>query len=154
MARKPEATFRTSVHKYLDGNVHRQPAGNAYSAGTPDTYYESFSSHLWVEWKFWRVVPPKFNLSEPVMKSHKTRLSELQLAWVNRAHGNNQFVAVITGCPKGGIIMIEREWTCDITRECFEHNILTRREIAQWIHETTAYPNGLRSKLILLPPST
>ena len=134
MSRKPEATFRDSVHRHMRNvEVHRQPMGNSAYVGTPDFYYESNDGVLWVEWKFWKVVPPFFNLTTPTKPSHKTKLSALQHAWLKRADGNGVDAFVICGCPNGGVIMdlfdAEQTWS----REAFTKRLQDRKFLAAWL---------------------
>lgn len=142
MGRKPEATFRDSVHRHMrEPAVHTQPMGNVYSAGTPDTYYESNKEVLWVEWKFWKpVVPPAFNLVTPTMKSHKTKLSPLQYAWGKRAVGNGVNWRCIVGCPEGGVVFTLTEAEHTWSRESFMALVKSRKELAHWLEEFVYNP--------------
>lgn len=131
MARKPEATFKTSVHKYLDRtNIYFASLGGGYVAGVPDVYYESENFVLWVEWKFLPSIPPIVDLTN---QKAKTKLSPLQQQWLSRAHYNGVTVAVICGCKDGGVIFTGDSWKKPLTRAEFQVRLLSRKELASWI---------------------
>lgn len=113
--------------------VHRQPMGNSAYVGTPDFYYEGNKSHIWVEWKFWKTVPPAFNLVTPTRPSHKTKLSSMQTAWLDRAWRNGTDAIVICGCPDGGAILTIDECHYTWQRATFMEMCKTRKELAAWL---------------------
>ena len=121
MSRKPENTFKTSVHKYLKGHiVHQQSMFTPYSAGTPDHYYLGTQRSLWVEWKFY----PKWPV-RPFQAWKKC--SDQQDKWLRRAKSVEN-VAVGLGCPNGGIICFNDELLTNV-------QLLDRRSLAQFILE-------------------
>ena len=72
-------------------------------------------------------------MSSPTRQSHKTRLSKLQYKWLERAYGNDVDVAVICGCPDGGVVMTEESWDAPWTREQFREELQCRKDLALWI---------------------
>jgi len=138
MSRKPEATFKASVHRHLPTGrtgVYVEGMANDYRGGTPDNYYEGDSGYLWVEWKFLQDIPPVIDLMDA---KKQVKLSPLQQKWLGRAESNKINVAVIVGSKLGGMVLTCDEvhhWSDKITREEFEHNLLSRKELATWIQE-------------------
>jgi len=130
MARKPEATFVSSVNKYLPKEVHSEGMANEYRGGTPDRYYEGNKDELWVEYKFLQVIPPVINLLD---SKARVKLSPLQQKWLDRAYGNGRNIAVIVGCKEGGVILTHDRWNKGICRGFFKSHILSRKDIAYWI---------------------
>ena len=129
MARTPEATFRDSVHKYLPPQhiVYRMPNSNRYVSGVPDTYYEGDNGALWVEWK---KVPKIPRVWVPGKKGTPT---SLQRDWLHRAHMNRVNVAVIVGCPAGGVFMRDFEWNKEWTQDEFFERVVSRKQLANYI---------------------
>lgn len=130
MATKPEAAFVKSVNKHLPSVVYHEGMANDYRGGTPDRYYEGNFYHLWIEYKWFKVVPPVIELANT---KAKTCLSSLQQRWLNRAFFNGQPVAVIVGFRDGGVIMPGNSWDNRLPRDDFMKLVKTRKEIAQWI---------------------
>lgn len=131
MARKPEATYRNSVHKHINKkHVYFASMGGAYVAGVPDVYYEGNAGCIWVEWKNFQNLPNLISLSN---KSSASKLSALQQSWLRRAAMNGVKTAVICGSPDGGIIFNGISWDGPMTREDFTISALSRAEIAAWI---------------------
>jgi hypothetical protein len=134
MATKPENQFRSSVHRYISKRVYQEKTNNTYRGGIPDDYYESNGKpgSLWVEYKY----TPKIQRELCLTAKHaKPKLSALQEEWLDRAYRNGQQVAVIIGCPKGGVILTDREWLKPITAEDFEANLKSRQELMAWIED-------------------
>jgi len=134
MSQKPENVFRASVHRYKSKRVHQEKTNNTYRGGIPDDYYESNGKpgSLWVEYKYIAKLQRELLLTA---KNAKPKLSDLQEKWIDRAYRNGQQVAVIIGCPKGGLILTDRDWLKPITAEYFEANMKSRKEIMEWIEE-------------------
>jgi len=123
MARKPEATFRLGVEKYLPTEVYVEGTTTPFSSGTPDRYYESNRGGFWVEYKYIAKVP----------RLYTPGLTELQRQWLNRARKNHVRVAVIVGCPDGGVFMEDGLWNYTMDKETFENRIQPRRDLASEI---------------------
>jgi hypothetical protein len=123
MARKPEATFRLGVEKYLPKGVYVQGNTTPFSSGTPDRYYEWSAGAFWVEYKYIPHVP---SIITPA-------LTELQRQWLNRARANHVRVAVIIGCPDGGVLLEDGIWNYSLDRESFMSRVQCRRALAEEI---------------------
>lgn len=130
MARKPENTFRQSVHRHLPSEVYQEKMANPYQGGAPDDYYEGSSDILWVEWKYYQKLPLSVDL---LNTKASVKLSKLQHCWLTRAHTNGRNVAVIAGSSQGGVIFRIPDLETPLTREEFLERAMTRQEIAAWI---------------------
>lgn len=138
MARKPEATYRNSVHKHLDKSiVYFAPMGGSYVAGIPDMYYEGPAGSLWVEWKNFQVLPSTIDLTK---LSSRAKLSALQQQWLIRGHKNSVKTAVICGSPLGGVVYEDLAWQTPLTKADFIQQALSRKDIALWITQQVAGP--------------
>lgn len=129
MAQKPETTFTASVHKHLPPGREKpywMKNSNAYTAGIWDCWYSSDAADLWVEYKF--IVLPKRDttLIEP-------DLSELQLKWGRDRYAEGRNLAVIVGCKEGGVILWDKDWENPIPTAEFKQDLLSRKELADWI---------------------
>ena len=135
---KPEARFRTRVEDKLPHKVHAQGMALMHSNGTPDRYYEGPNGNLFVEYKWIAAKKPRFVLPD---------LSPLQRAWVNRRYDNKHPVAVIVGCPTGGVVYLNRMWDHEITGTEFLAQVIPVTQIARWIQAVTMESsiNALRS---------
>lgn len=133
MATKPEATFRSGVHKYLPLSVHHEAVGSNYSKGTPDQWYDGCHYDLWIEWKYAKEIPKHLNL----LNTTVPKLSEHQQNWLKRAHGNGRNVCVIVGFKEGGIILSDMAWESSLPREVVSEMIMSRRDLAKYITEYT-----------------
>lgn len=131
MAVKPENTFRKGVHKYLPTDLHHEKMNNPYSSGTPDDWYSGSRSDLWVEYKFLPRTPQR-----AIVKPFEL-LSPLQRDWINKRYEEGRTVAVVVGCPDGGIILRDQEWEWEYTPQMFRDRLVPRKAIAQWITQTT-----------------
>jgi hypothetical protein len=131
MAAKPENTFRQGVHKYLPSELHHEKMCNPYSSGTPDDWYSGNRGDLWVEYKYLPKVPLRAEVVPEKL------LSPLQLRWLNGRYTEGRLVAVVIGCPEGGVILRDQEWMHSYTAQMFRDRLVPRRDIAQWITQTT-----------------
>lgn len=127
MSIKPENQFRSGVHKYLVPELHHEKMNNPYSSGTPDDWYSGIVSDLWVEYKFL----PKTPIRAIVQPAEL--LSPLQLRWLNGRYKEGRNVAMVIGCPDGGMILQDQEWNRTWTAEEFRDRLVPRKAIAQWI---------------------
>lgn len=64
-------------------------------------------------------------------------LSVLQEKWLKGRYEEGRMVAVVIGCPDGGIILRDQEWEWEYTPEMFRDRLVPRKSIAQWITQTT-----------------
>lgn len=127
MSRKPENTFITGVHKYFPSKLvpHREKMANPYRGGTADCWYSGDKADLWLEYKFITRVPKSAGILPA--------LSALQLDWLRGRYNESRNVAVIVGCPTGGVIYERLAWECEMSPLAFTTKIKTRSELAQWI---------------------
>jgi len=133
MAIKPETTFVSSVHKHLPlkSVLHREKMSNPYSSGTADVWYSGQLGDLWVEYKFLPRTPQRGNVVPAKL------LSPLQTQWLNGRHMEGRNVAVIIGCPTGGVILLDKRWENDLSASEFVSLIRSRPELAGWIRQRT-----------------
>ena len=136
MATKPEATFRAGVHKYLPLKVHHEAAGNNYSKGTPDQWYDGQCFDLWIEWKYVKTIPRNLNL----LNTTTPKLSDHQQHWLQRAYSNGRNVCVIVGFKEGGIILSSMAWETVLPKEVIEEMLMSRKELANYITEFVTTP--------------
>lgn len=127
MSKKPESTFIAGVHRYLPKTIYAEKMANPYRGGTPDVWYSGTRSDLWIEYKFIPKIPKT---------SITAALSALQQQWLARRHSEGRNLAVIVGCPDGGVVFRDREWEQALPSPQFTARILPRPSLADWI--TTA----------------
>lgn len=132
MARKPEAVYKSGIHKYVPPQVYKAALGGGFVAGIPDMYYESVDGVLWIEWKYYAVLPPTIDLLD---QKKSTKLSVLQQQWLIRAHNNGVPVAVICGSKSGGLIYPGLSWQQPMSRDQFKEQAMNRKDIALWIQQ-------------------
>lgn len=127
MARKPENSFITGVHKYIPAQIHCEKMANPYRGGTADVWYDGKRDH-WVEYKF--IVVPK---RAETMIDIPALLSTLQKDWLTERYNNGRTVAVVVGSAKGGVIFEGIDWLQPINTLHFQRRLNTRKDIAEWI---------------------
>jgi len=122
---KPESTFIASVHRKLSPKPWAEKNHNAYRGGTPDVFYSGLSGCLWIEYK-WITIPVRA-LIEPA-------LSPLQRDWLYCRYHEGRNVAVIIGCPEGGVLLrTPAAWNRSKTPEYFRRLLRSREQLAQYI---------------------
>lgn len=121
---KPETTFIRGVHKYLP-HTYFEKTNNPYRGGTADVWYSGDLGDLWVEYKY----VPKIVRSDSI----RLGLSELQKLWLNSRYDEGRSIAVILGCPKGGVIFENKDWMNAFTQTQLMDRVITRKEVAAWI---------------------
>lgn len=136
MSAKPETTFIASIHRKLDSHVYRVKMNNPYAAGIPDVWYSGVERDLWVEYKYLST-DPKTRIVDPT-----TLLSALQLDWLNCRHAEGRNVAVIIGCPAGGVLLRNGEWNKHITADRFMTKVASREATASWITQFCGVGDG------------
>ena len=114
MAKKPEGLFIDKVHRKLNKDVYHQGMGLTSTNGTPDVWYEGHHDTLWVEYKWWELIPKEFNLCE---RKTSPKLSKLQQNWLRRGYERASNVAVILGSPHGSIFLPNVEWGQYVLRD-------------------------------------
>ena len=107
-------------------HIHYEKMNNPYSSGTFDGWY-SGKRDLWVEFKYLPTVPVRATICP-----HKL-LSELQLNWGNERYDEGRSVAVIIGCPAGGVVLVDRAWEKNLSAEQFKTMMLSMDELASWL---------------------
>lgn len=128
MATKPETTFYRSVHRFLPSQVYQMKLHNPYLGGPPDHWYSGPKSDLWVEWKFTQL--PKRETTDLLAD-----LSPLQARWLEQRYAEGRNVAVVLGCPLGGVIYTELSWGQPLTLGEYRVRLLKRNQLARWIEE-------------------
>lgn len=131
MASKPETTFTRGVLKYLPSDVYHMKNSNPYVGGIPDLWFSGNRGDLWVEMKFLPKVPLRASILPFKL------LSPLQVQWLNGRYAEGRTVAVVVGCPDGGVILRDQEWLWDYTPQMFRDRLVPRKDIAQWIAGVT-----------------
>lgn len=132
MAQKPEAKYKTKIHRYLDKSIYRQGMFTPFSGGTPDTWY-SGKKDIWIEYK-WDIKTPKtIDLCKKTVKYPK--ISRKQQRWLTGRSWEGRNVAVIYATPDGGHIFLHRTWEIPMSREIFISIALPPKKVAQWIED-------------------
>lgn len=139
MSVKPETSFRGSIERRLPLELHHEKMNNPYSSGTADSWYSGNKGDLWVEYKFFPVIPPRVGvwLTNPNVK--KPDLSVLQQRWLRERYQEGRNIAVIVGVGRleGGVILRNQEWEWEYTPQMFRDRLIPRKAIAQWITQIT-----------------
>lgn len=121
---KPENRFIQRVHKRIP-QVYSEKTNNPFRGGTPDVFYTGTSGDLWVEYKYLPKVPKSANV--------RAALSELQRLWLHRRYAEGRNVAVIIGCPEGGVILEAGMWELSLPPAEFKRRLLSVDGVADWI---------------------
>ena len=110
---------------------------NEYRGGTADWWYSGTKKDLWIEYKFLPRVPQRGTvwLCKPDVK--KPDLSRLQQDWLRGRHVEGRNVAVVIGCPSGGVVLRDLEWERAFSATEFVSRIQTRNQLADWIKQET-----------------
>lgn len=129
MAVKPETTFSKGVLAHIPRDVYHMKNNNPYLGGVPDLWFSGNSADLWVEVKYLPRVPRRDSVVPTEL------LSKLQAQWLERRHKEGRQVAVIIGCPDGGVVLPGITWQDEISAASFVARIQSRPALAQWIIE-------------------
>jgi hypothetical protein len=113
---------------YPERHIHYEKMNNPYSSGTFDGWY-SGKRDLWIEFKYLPTVPVRATVSA------RKLLSELQFNWGNERHEEGRAVAVIIGCPAGGVVLVDRAWEQDLSADQFKTLMLSLDDLAAWVVE-------------------
>ena len=133
MSRQPEKAFESNVNRHITLPVHHEAMGTGYSAGTPDRWYDGPARDLWVEFKFFKTIPLKVDMTK--------LLTPLQQRWLSRAFANGRNVAVCCGCSGAkGIIVFGDEWLTPITRDDYIKRMRSSKDLAAWITQFVCTP--------------
>jgi len=128
MSRKPETTFRLSVERHLPPirALYRMKNSSLYTAGVADSWYSADRQDLWVEWKY--LILPK-RLTTEVLAN----VSPLQSEWLTLRYNEGRNVAVILGCPDGGVVYKDLSWGVPLTCGEYRARLQTRKQLANWL---------------------
>jgi hypothetical protein len=145
---KPENNFIHSINKFLPlkklravaavrartpeaRHLHYEKMHNGYRGGTWDAWYSGNSGDLWIEYKWLARVPRRASVKPFEL------LSPLQLDWGCERLREGRAVAVIVGCPTGGVLLRDEGWMIEYSGEAFTALIQSRKDLAAWILEQT-----------------
>ena len=131
---KPETQFVKGVHSHLPppSKLYREKMNNPYRGGTADQWY-SAKKDLWVEYKFLPTVPQRGVVHLCKIDVKSPDLSVLQQRWLRGRYEEGRNVAVIVGCPSGGVILQDLEWEKAMSAAEFRGRIMSRQDLAHWI---------------------
>lgn len=127
MASKPETTLYGYIHKHLPREVYRMKNNNPFVGGIPDCWYSGNVHDLWIEYKWLPRVPQRGVVSPTKL------LSDLQAKWLRERHNEGRKVAVVIGCPSGGVALAGLTWEVDIPAKEFVSQVQSRLALADWI---------------------
>lgn len=155
MSSKPENTFIAGVHKYLP-DVYKEKMYNPYRSGTADVWYSGNMGDIWIEYKYIPKIPKSLKIVPA--------LTDRQLKWLRDRHAEGRNIAVILGCPSGGVFLRHTHWDTPMTDEEMRSRIMTREHLAGLIRAQTGTSQCLivsskspkvvtRSTKLLLPES-
>lgn len=129
MAVKPETTYTNKLKKLLPKPIYVMKNNNPYLGGVPDLWISSTKGDLWVEMKYLPKLPKSVPIRVPEL------LSSLQMQWLNDRRKEGRNVAVIIGCPSGGVLLRDYEWQNELTSSVYSTLIKSNAELATWIKE-------------------
>ena len=127
MAAKPETTYIGKVHKHLSRDVYHMKNNNQYTGGIPDVYYSGSRYDLWIEYKYLPKIPTR------AIVDPKKLLSSLQLQWLNGRYDEGRNVAVIIGCPAGGVLLRNKAWETEMSAVEYKALIVSNLLLTRWI---------------------
>lgn len=127
MAAKPETVFSVAVNRKLPATIYRMKNNNPFIGGIPDFWYSAVNDDLWVEYKYIPRIPQRGVVSPAKL------LSALQTQWLNGRYTEGRKVAVIIGCPSGGVVLTERKWEQDLSAQQFNSLVFSKTQLAEWI---------------------
>lgn len=133
MSSKPESRFITSVHRHLSPQIYREKMYNPLRGGTWDCWY-SGKQDMWIEYKWIERIPVRdTTLVVP-------ELSELQKLWGRGRYKEGRRLAVIVGCPEGGVTFHNLDWEEPISAAVFRANLVANKDLAAWIVSIVGVP--------------
>ena len=127
MSAKPETTFINALHKKLPRSVYHMKNNNAYTGGIPDVWYSGNYADLWVEYKYIAKLPVRVPIDPMKL------LSPLQQQWLRDRYKQGRNIAVVVGCPTGGVVLTDGYWEESLTSIKFNSLIKSKKELAAWI---------------------
>lgn len=100
-------------------------------------WYSGGVSDLWIEYKYVGSIPKRVPIDPMEL------LSSLQEQWLRKRFCEGREVAVIIGCPKGGIVLTDRAWESAVRADEFQKMLQSRSDLARWIViKTEGIPNA------------
>lgn len=131
MSQKPETKYIARVHRELPPDVYWMKNNNDYTGGIPDVWYSS-KTDLWAEYKFVARRPVRAAINPLKL------LSPLQADWLKGRYNEGRKVAVIIGCPEGGLVLTDLKWEMPLSAQAFTERLISNKEVANWILEATS----------------
>jgi hypothetical protein len=141
---KPENRFIAAVNRHLPlkklrshasvrarypevKHIYYEKMNNGFRGGTWDAWYSGRGGDLWVEFKYLARLPQRASVKPFEL------LSPLQLDWGHERLNEGRNVAVIVGCPAGGVLLRNRAWMLELPPEQFHERVRSRDDLAAWI---------------------
>lgn len=122
-----EHSFIRSVHRSLHNNVTKWKIHDRYNGGVPDAFYMGPTGSLWAEYKYLKQLP----------KRNKTNLrlglSLLQIEWLNLLYEYHHNACLIVGAEDTALILLEKQWTTNISKQYYMEHCIPRKEVAEYI---------------------
>ena len=122
-----EHSFIRSVHRSLHNNVTKWKIHDRYNGGVPDSFYMGPKGSLWAEYKYLKQLPKRDNTNL------RLGLSLLQIEWLNLLYEYNHTVCVILGVEDTALILLEKQWTANISKRYYLEQCIPRREVRDYI---------------------
>lgn len=132
MAAKPETRYTDKIHRKLPSTIYHMKNNNPYIGGIPDNWYSGMRGDLWVEYKYLERVPTRATVAPLKL------LSALQAQWLHDRYCEGRNVAVVIGCPLGGVLLTDLAWQRELSAENFKSLILSNESISEWITNQVA----------------
>ncbi len=143
MASKPESLFVDRVNNWLPiekrkGSlgacrrckgplIHYEKMNNPFRSGTADGWYSGPGGDVWVEFKYLPSIPIRTTVKPLAL------LSTLQNQWLTGRHEQGRNVAVIIGCPAGGVVLTALQWHQELSSLQFGARLMSESELAAWV---------------------
>jgi hypothetical protein len=124
-----EHSFVRSIHNALSPDVYKWKIHDTYTGGVPDAMYAGPAGVLFVEYKYVKSLPKK----DTTAIRHS--LSALQCAWLERMKGSTN-VALVLGVGDTALIIVD-DFSANICKSTYVEQSIPRRQVAQWIYDTT-----------------
>lgn len=141
MAVKPENTFIRSVNKFLP-DVYKEKMYNPYRSGTPDVWYSGDIGDIWIEYKYIPKIPKSLKIVPALTPS--------QLKWLKDRHAEGRNIAVILGCPAGGVFLHNLDWEIPMTSEEMIMRLRSRESLAKdilaWTGRSQCLTNSYKQR--------
>lgn len=127
MSQKPETKFYSAIHRKIPKAVYRMKNNNPYLGGVPDCYYSGNIADMWIEYKWLPRVPKRGSVAPTKL------LSDLQIDWLRGRHKEGRSVAVVIGCPTGGVVLDGLTWEKELSASEFVARVQSQAQLAEWI---------------------